>query len=262
MEPYTAESIGGFLAGDLPPAPLYVYESVGSTNDIAKKLAADGAPDGAAVVANRQTAGRGRMGRSFYSPPDSGVYLSVILRPESKREHIPLLTTGAAVAAAEAIEGLCGARIQIKWVNDLYLDGRKIAGILTETGGSAYVVIGIGVNVRESGEGFPAELAGKAGTMSAEGTQVSRSRLAAALIGSIRKMEKELDDGPELYINRLLSEAKGRSCVLGREVLVTGHEGLAEARAVDINEQGFLIVEDPQGRIHTLSSGEISLSVK
>jgi len=75
-------------------------------------------------------------------------------------------------------------------------------------------------------------------------------------------MEKELDDGPELYINRLLSEAKGRSCVLGREVLVTGHEGLAEARAVDINEQGFLIVEDPQGRIHTLSSGEISLSVK
>ncbi|MCL1804878.1 MAG: biotin--[acetyl-CoA-carboxylase] ligase [Clostridiales bacterium] len=264
----TAESIAAYLVGDTEQTPLnagqktiFVYESVVSTNDMAKELAADGAPAGTAVVANRQTAGRGRMGRSFYSPPDSGVYLSVILRPKLTGSRILLLTTGAAVAAAEAVEESCGARMQIKWVNDLYLGGKKIAGILTEAVGGAYIV-GIGVNVKESGEGFPAELAGKAGALDAGGAQVSRSRLAAALIEGVRRMGKDLEEGGGHYTGRLIEEARKRSCVLGREVQITGAEGLSAARAVDIDDQGFLIVEDSRGRRHTLSSGEISLFVK
>ena len=259
MGKLSAEKIRLYLDPDYPQDRLRIYAILASTNDTAKEMAVDGTPSGTAVVAGEQTAGKGRMGRSFYSPADSGVYLSMILRPELPLDRMLLLTTGVAVAACQAIEQVCGHSIQIKWVNDLFLNGKKIAGILTETAGTGYVVVGIGVNVKESAEGFPGEIAEKAGVLNIEGTHVSRERLTAGLINCIWRMSGELGEASGSYADRLLAEARKRSCILGREVHVDGHKGLTAGKVVEIDGQGFLIVEGAKGDRHTLNSGEVSL---
>ena len=148
---------------------LQVYKTITSTNTVLKALAAEGAPAGLALIAGEQTAGRGRMGRSFYSPADSGLYLSLLLRPNVSAVEATRLTACAAVAVAETIEELSGRPAQIKWVNDIFVDGRKVCGILTEAsvdcenGMMHYVIIGLGVNTRVPAGDFPEELKGIAG---------------------------------------------------------------------------------------------------
>jgi len=266
-ERLSAESIEAFLDPRQTPSAVHVYASVSSTNDLAKELALAGAPSGAVVVAESQTAGRGRMGRSFYSPSDSGVYLSMVLRPRLRGSQILLLTSATAVAAARAIEQVYASQVQIKWVNDLYHRGKKVAGILLEAfadpksaSPASYVIVGVGINVKESDEGFPAELAGKAGVLTADGEAPSRSRLAAELIRQLWRMAEGVDGQPELYAREIIEEARRRSCVLGRDILVNDAEGQTRVRALDLDEQGFLIVEDAQGARRVLNSGEISLT--
>ena len=137
---------------------IFRYDTVDSTNTVCKSLAAQGAPSGTAVIARRQTAGRGRMGRSFESPEGLGLYLSVLWRPEGTPEDLLPLTPMAAVSAAGAIHRVTGAPVRIKWPNDLVLEGRKLAGILTEASlsgrGVDHVVIGIGVNLRQRPDDF------------------------------------------------------------------------------------------------------------
>ncbi|MEL7624574.1 MAG: biotin--[acetyl-CoA-carboxylase] ligase [Clostridiales bacterium] len=278
----SAAGIAPYLQVDIAPTNIQVFPSLNSTNDLAKEKALAGAAAGTVILAEEQTKGKGRMGRSYYSPAGAGIYLSMILRPKLAGSQALLLTTGVAVAAAQAIEELWDCRVKVKWVNDLYVEGKKIAGILTEaatnweTGIVDHVVLGVGINVRSSREGFPMELAHKAGFLCPEepaaadedanpdqkqqpGGKLLRNPLAAALINHIWQMAKSLEEQPEPAAAELINEARRRSCVLGKQVLIEGYAGLDQAKAVDINEWGFLIVEDQQGCRHILNTGEISL---
>lgn len=167
---FSASGIRRFLPADAPLFPA-VRKSLDSTNAEALRRAVDGAPEGTVIVAEEQTAGRGRRGRSFFSPAGTGIYLSILVRPALAAERAHLLTCSAAVAVAEAIEACAGVDASIKWVNDVYCRGKKVAGILTEGsfdlegGVLQHAVVGIGVNVRPPHAGFPAEIAERAGAV-------------------------------------------------------------------------------------------------
>ena len=234
---------------------LAVYDRLPSTNDTAKLLARCGAPQGTAVLARGQTAGRGRQGRAFFSPPGAGLYLTVVVRPTAPQ--LELLTAAAAVAAAAAVEDACGLSVQIKWVNDLYRRGKKLCGILTEAalgpdGAPDYAVVGIGVNLLDAG--FPPELAGRATSLAQEGAPCDPNRLAAALLD---RLEWVCAQRPEVF----LEEYRARSCVLGRRVTVQpGAGGGYEAVARQIDSRARLVVETPDGQLHTLCAGEVRLA--
>ncbi|ODU72766.1 MAG: biotin--[acetyl-CoA-carboxylase] ligase [Bordetella sp. SCN 68-11] len=235
---------------------LEVYDRIDSTNTRAKELAQRGMTEITAIAADCQTAGRGRMGRSFFSPSGCGLYLSVLFRPTLPRERFSQITPFAAVAAATAIERLCGAPVGIKWVNDLQMNGKKIAGILTETqlsthGGSDTVVLGIGVNVCYTE--WPEELSPIACSIEeACGVPLSRNALAAALINAFSPLFRgELPD--------YLPEYRARSVLLGRQVTVyqgtTQFDGLACA----IDDDAALIVALSEGTHRTIRAGEVSV---
>ena len=164
---------------------IRVDARVPSTNTQAKKLAADGEAAPSLLLADGQTAGRGRMGRAFFSPPGTGLYMSVLLRPAVQAEELPLVTLAAAAAVCEAVEEAAGVSTRVKWVNDILVDGRKVAGILTEavgdleSGTMESVVVGIGVNVKTPADAFPEELRERAGSLLP--AQVSRCDLAAGI---------------------------------------------------------------------------------
>lgn len=213
-----------------------------STNRVAMELARQGAAQGTAVLAARQTAGRGRLGRSFFSP-EGGLYLSVILRPGLPPEERTLLTPMAAVAVCRAVEAHCGLRPGIKWVNDLHLADQKLCGILCQSAGDA-VVVGIGLNLRTPEGGFPPEL-----NATALDCPVQRETLAR----SIREQLLLADP------NRCMEEYRARSVTVGRAVTVRCVSGECyAARAVDIDSRGRLVVERGKERL-TLDSGEVSV---
>lgn len=201
---------------------LHCFESVDSTNSYLKRIAAEGAPDGAVAVADEQTAGRGRRGRSFSSSPGRGVYLSALLRPQLAPEKILPLTALGAVAACDAVERTCGVRPQIKWTNDLVLNGKKLSGTLTElslegeSGALQYAVIGIGVNCNNTLEDFPPELRDVATSLYLEtGKRVQRAALAAALIEELDKLYAALQSGDTASY---LTSYRRDCLTLGREV--------------------------------------------
>lgn len=257
----SAEGIARFLRHR--ELELRFCGSISSTNTVLKGLAAEGAPAGLALVAARQTAGRGRMGRSFYSPPDSGLYLSLLLRPAIPAAEAVRLTACAAVAAAEAIEALSGAETGIKWVNDIFVGGRKVCGILTEasvdceSGRMQHVVIGVGVNLRTPAGDFPAELRGIAGA-AFEGREIPalRCRLAAGILDRLMDYSAKPDD-PAVF-----EAYRSRSLVLGREIniLAPGAEPVP-AEAVALEEDYSLLARLADGTLRRLSSGEVSIRV-
>ena len=162
-DPFCAEAIGDY------PAPIYLYDTLESSNRTAKLLALDGAPHGTLVLTAHQSAGRGRLGRRFESPAGKGVYCSVLLRPEMPAANAQTATISAAVAVCRAVKKLCGLELAVKWVNDLYYQGRKVCGILTEAGTDLesgqleWLVVGIGLNLTSTAADWPEELARKAG---------------------------------------------------------------------------------------------------
>ena len=239
------------------------YKTIGSTNTVLKGLAAEGAPAGLALVAEEQTLGRGRMGRSFYSPPESGLYLSLLLRPQMPAADAVRLTACAAVAVAESIEALSNRAAQIKWVNDIFVDGRKVCGILTEasvdceSGMMHHVIIGIGVNTRVPDGGFPEELRGIAGAaFGAETVPELRCRLAAAIL------DRLMDYTPDPAAPAVFEGYKKRSLVLGKDIdiLAPGREP-EPAVALDLNEDYSLLVRLPDGSTRRLNSGEVSVKL-
>ena len=254
----TVPGAGPALGGD-----IRLYSVLPSTNDKAKELASAGAAGGTVVIADSQSAGTGRRGRPFFSPPGSGLYLSVILRPRLTGEQASLITSAAAAAAARAVEqaaALPAGPVGIKWVNDLFIRGRKICGILTEaaldleSGMLDYAVLGIGINTAPMS--FPDDLQPIATSVSNEcGRPVSRNALAACLLDELER-ELPVVEAPPPY--RFLEENRRRSVVLGREVLVTRGGETFSARAVEIDGDGGLVVQTPDG-IRTLRSGEVSL---
>lgn len=237
---------------------IQVHEVLPSTNTYAKELAKQGAPEGTVVIARSQTAGRGRLGRSFHSPGDTGLYFSLILRPDCPADRLMHLTCAAAVAACDGVERSCGLRPGIKWINDLTVDGKKLGGILTELGfvpeGTvAYAVIGIGINCRTGS--FPKELQGLACSLSDFTAQPDISRLAAALILALEEMSNTL-----LSDQAAMMERYRQDCVtVGRQVRVISSGGTETGIAERIHDDGSLQVLFADGRRKAVNSGEVSV---
>ncbi len=255
MEKLNAQRI--LSCGRLTPESLTLLEETDSTNDVAKTLARAGAAHGHAVLAEQQSAGRGRSGRSFLSP-EGGLYLSVILRPDAAAEELMPLTALLAAAALEPVE-MADVRAGIKWTNDLVVGKRKLAGILTELaftpeGKVDYVVCGIGVNCCAGAERFTPEVRQMATSLRMEtGREPDRSALAGRLIRAF--LDACL---PENRKNLL--EHYRRACVtLGKTVRVVRGEESFIARAEDMDDDGALWVTDEEGIRRKIFSGEVSV---
>ncbi len=242
---------------------LQVVPVISSTNTVLKRMAEEGAEEGFCLIAEEQTAGKGRMGRSFYSPAGSGLYLSVLLRPKLKAADAVNITACAAVAVAEAIESLAPVQAQIKWVNDVYVEGRKVCGILTEasldsgTAAVNYLVVGIGINIRPPEGGFPADLQKIAGSVFGEEEIPGlRCRLAAAVLDQLLGYYEHLQEKP------WLEEYRKRSLVTGKEirVLMPGKEP-ENGTAIGIGDDFSLLVQMEDGTLRRLNSGEVSIRI-
>lgn len=239
---------------------LIVLDEIDSTNNYAKKLASAGAEDGTVVAADRQTAGKGRMGRSFSSPSGTGLYMSMIIRPKFSMEAAQLITSCAAVAAAEAVEELCGKDVSVKWVNDLYMNGKKICGILTEASLSLetksldYAVIGIGINVRSIKDTFDSDLMSSATSIEDEtGVKISRNKLCGTIIRNLKQRLAKIET------REFLEEYRRREILCGKEITANAGGEAISGTAVGIDENAGLIVRLADGTERILSSGEANL---
>lgn len=239
------------LGTDFEHAEIYVYDTLDSTNAYAKQLALSEECCDAVIVAKSQTAGRGRMGRSFYSPPETGVYFSVLLRSRSLPRSTVSLTAVAAVAVMRAIRSLTGKQTLIKWVNDLYLDGKKVCGILAESVGMGAddrsVILGVGVNWYACE--FPTELSSIAGTVNAERT-VSKQALIARALRELAALLAGED---------CIADYRAHSMVIGKKIFWMRDGIRYDGRAIGIDPSGALLVQTDTGEEQVLFSGEISL---
>lgn len=241
---------------------LVVLQKVDSTNNYAKELARKGAPHGTVVIAEEQTNGRGRLGRSFNSPANSGLYYSVIIRPDYSIEMAQLITSCAAVAVAETIDELYNTDTKIKWVNDIFLGGKKVCGILTEASVSCeagkleYAVIGIGINVFDMRDSAPPELKDVATSLEAEtGRRLPRSCIAATLS---KNLEKELK---KIRSRKFIPVYKSKSNLIGKRVSVTMNGEEIQAEAVDIDLNANLIIKLDGGNLEHINSGEARVAM-
>lgn len=230
---------------------VIVYDTVSSTNDLAKELCRESDRE-LLIVANAQTNGRGRQGKTFFSPKDSGLYFSLTVNTDTPDFDFTGVTCAVSVACVRAIEKLTDLRPQIKWVNDIYIGDRKVCGILvqsfTQNGRITRLIIGVGINI--STESFPEDIKSIAGSLN---KNIDRSILTAEIVNNIRELlsRKSIE-----YIG----EYKEKSNVLGKEIIYFRNGIPHPARAVDIDEKGGLVVEE-NGETITLISGEISLRV-
>lgn len=247
------EGIRSYLPKDLKELPIEVLKSVSSTNIYAKKCAEERA-ERMLVLAEEQTEGRGRRGRSFYSPYGTGLYMSLLMKVERSLAQFVPITVAAAVAVTRAVTKLSGKETKIKWVNDIYLYNKKICGILAEavsdakSGMLTAVVVGIGVNVFT--ENYPEDIKDKAGSLLPGA--LTRNELAAEITKELLGFSKNLN-APEL-----MEEYRRKSMVIGEEIYWMEKEIRKEGRAIGINESGNLIVETKEGKV-ILSAGEISV---
>lgn len=245
----------------IPCPDLRCFEEIDSTNSYLKREALAGARHGTVAVSNCQSAGRGRMTRSFQSPPGKGVYLSILLRPQLPAAQLMGVTGMTAVAVCAAVERSAGVRPKIKWTNDLVLHDRKICGILTEmsveseTGLAQYLVIGAGVNVSHTPEDFSPDVSKMATSLAQEGYPVSRAALAAAMIEELNRLSESLGGSVAPWV-----DAYRRDCVnLGRPVRLLWEDRQTRAQALDIDEQFGLVVRLPDGNETTVRTGEVSV---
>ena len=247
-----AEALRCALGKDGEGVALFVHEEIDSTNTEAKRLSAQGYTGRAIIAAERQSAGRGRMGRSFYSPERTGAYFSILYTPNGALGDAVRITSAASVAVMRAIRALTGKQTLIKWVNDLYLDSKKVCGILTEavtsTAGTQ-IIVGIGINLSTSL--FPQELEGVAGSLNSPDVTV------CALIAEIfRELLPYLDDPED---RSWLADYRVFSCVLGREIIWTRGEERFCGIARDVDADGALLVTRSDGAEERLHTGEISI---
>jgi len=253
----SADSIKSFLKKyDLP---VYYFNEIDSTNKYAKALAAEGAEAGTIVAANFQSSGRGRLGRSFYSPPNTGIYFTMVLKPKDIFDNAPLITTAASVAVAKAIIDLTGKDAKIKWVNDVLISGKKVCGILTEavtdleSGQCQSAVCGIGINYIEGS--FPEELRDIAGPVFDSEPTVSRAELLASVAENLLDIINALPERTFMDTYRSLSIVKGKDVTLK-----IGNKTV-DARVSDIDSLGGLVAEI-DGRTEVFRSGEVTLRLR
>lgn len=256
----SAESIRPFLGSHCRNLEIQAFSTLVSTNATAKQQALASAKEGTVILAEEQTMGSGRLGRSFFSPADTGIYMSILLRPNLKAGDALLVTTAAAVAVCRAIEEVTRLEAQIKWVNDIYVDGRKVSGILTEalmgfeSGMVDCVILGIGLNFCQPEHGFPLELQEKAGALfSQKPDGVTRSKLAAAILNHVFAFNSNLQE------REFLDEYRRRSFLIGKEITFE-HKGTEHSAIVcAIDDDAGLVVRYPDGNTETLRSGEVSV---
>ena len=239
------------------PAALYAEEMT-STNTVLKKAAQEGAARGTLALCETQTSGKGRLGRAWQSPKGQGVWCSLLLRPLLKPGKAPLITLCAALAMARAVEKETGLAPQIKWPNDVVLDGKKICGILLEMAGDLdrveYVVVGTGLNV--GGRAYPQELQGKAGSLEeALGRPVNRARILESYLAF---MEEAVEQVEQSGFQGIGEAYRARSCTLNRLVNVTGGMNF-QGVAVDLDEEGALMVRREDGTICRVLAGDVSV---
>lgn len=254
------ESIRMFLNEEFKEIPISVYKSLPSTNTKAKEEAILNAVHGTVIFSDEQTGGRGRFGREFFSPADSGIYMSIILKPNLNLSSSVLVTTAAAVGVLKAMDKFTEVEAQIKWVNDIFLNGKKVCGILTEavtdfeSSNIESIIVGIGLNVKTKLEDFPDELKNKAGSLFLSDNDSSiRSQLAAEIINNILSISSNLEK------KEFLKEYRHRSLILGKQITYTKNNKVEEAFAQDIDEFGRLVVLKEDGKTEVLSSGEVSI---
>ena len=246
-----------------PHLDISVFSSVTSTNTILKEMAEQGAKEGTVIIAEEQTAGRGRTGKQFYSPKGTGIYISILLRPDIPAEESLFLTTSAAVATARAIEDVSDKRALIKWVNDIYLEDKKTCGILTEgafnveTGKLDYAIVGIGINVCIPDGGFPDNIKDIATAIFDKQTDSinKRSILIANLLDYFMEYYKHFKS--KSYVKEYIE----RSMIIGKTITVIEGSKTSVAKAIDIDKNCRLKVQFEDGTTKWLSSGEVSTKI-
>lgn len=239
---------------------IHYEKEVTSTNSVAKRLAAKGAPEGTVVVSEAQSSGRGRLSRGWFSPAGKGIWFSVILRPNFLPQDAPKCTLMAATAITKAIERAANIRCGIKWPNDILYDGKKLVGILTEMNaqmdGIEYIVIGMGINVNLSPEDFPDDIQDKTTSLRIiRGEPVERLLLLAEILEQLEICYQEV---LEMGFGGILEEWKTHSVTLGQCVSVIGIDRTFSGIAVDIDADGALLVE-AEGRINRVLAGDVSI---
>ena len=236
-----------------------VLQEVDSTNNYCKTLALQGATDGTVVLADRQTAGRGRLGRSFQSDVPLGIYLSVLWRMDVTPQQLMALPALAAAAACRAVERVCGCAVEIKWPNDLVLHGRKVGGILTESvwdDGTCATVVGTGINVSHQVQDFAPELQEMAASLQMLlKKEISRGALAAALIEELDALRVQATEQAECW----LAEYRRRCLTLGKEVQIITGETRRVATALEVDDTFGLVVREADGTQNIVRAGEVSV---
>ena len=244
------------------PWRVYLFSEVDSTNTRLKAIAKVGSPAGTVLVADRQTGGRGRLGRSFLSPGGVGVYLSALIRPDCAPTELMHLTCAVAVAMCDAVENAFGFRPGIKWTNDLVVGNKKLGGILTElgldpkTGRVDYAILGIGINCGQTETDFDESIRDMAtSARMVLGRDADRNRLIAEMVLALENMDRTLLVSPGAMLGRYRAD-----CItLGKEISILRGDEVRHARALDIDREGGLIVRHDSGEIGTVTSGEVSV---
>ncbi len=260
-EPLEVPVLRQLLPTEIFGQEVHVLASTTSTNDEARILAQRGAPEGTVVLAEEQTHGRGRQGRSFASPAGVGIYLSLLLRPRMDPARLPPLTLLAAVAVAEAITEVCALPVSLKWPNDVQIHGKKVAGILLETligaENAPVVIMGIGINVNTTLEQLPDTLRASVTSLAlAAGRPFSRHRLIAALLTYGEQLYREFRAGNLTYIlQRWLHYGRA---LLGQRVQYTQHREVQEGTVLGLDNDGALLVQTTTGLRQRLVSAEVT----
>lgn len=256
----SAQGIRKYLRPEIQHMEICVEDTVESTNSSVREKANAAVPEGYMILANQQTAGRGRLSRSFFSPKDTGIYMSLLLRPANySASQAVSITTMAAVAMCEAIEAVSDEKAEIKWVNDIFVRGKKVCGILTEgsfnleSGLLDYAVLGVGINIYQPKGGFPEELSSIAGAVFEEKQNDVKNRLVSVFLN--RFYGYYFAENKTDYVERYRS----RSFVIGRQVALTSFDGPKKAVVIGIDEQCRLLVKYPDGTEDCYASGEISI---
>lgn len=240
---------------------IEIFQELDSTNNYLKKLGLQGEKEDTLVIAESQTGGRGRMGRSFYSPNGTGIYFSLLLHPEFSAEKSLFLTVMSAVSVAETVMKYNKDDVKIKWVNDIYIDGKKVCGILTEGSINAdkkldYAVVGIGINVIAPENGFPEDIKTSATAIFPGNTEkYIIEKIVADVVNRFFNMYNGKDKD---YIRRY----KEYSYLTGKEINIISCENVRPATVIDITDECHLLVKNENGELEEISSGDVSVRVK
>lgn len=241
-----------------PNITFKVYDSLISTNKTAKELAENGAKEGTVIVAKKQTGGRGRLGRSFYSPEGTGLYFSIILRPDFSPKQNLLITPAAAVAVSTVIEALTDTKAQIKWVNDIFINGKKVCGILSEAklnakGTTEYVILGIGINLTTPKGGFPKDIELVAGALFNAPQNDTANEIMVKTVTTFLNLYQSLTD------DKIYTEYEKRLMLKKAEVNYTENGEVKCGTVLGIDRSFNLIINKADGKEFHLSSGEVTI---